>query len=62
MLQRRGLFDFVSPFIVFLMVLCYFLFIALVIYIPGFAGYPIIAVISLLYGLAAFGVYRSSMA
>ena len=42
-LQRRGLFDFVSPFIVFLAVLSYFLFAAFVIYIqqhpfPGFAG------------------------
>jgi hypothetical protein len=56
-LQRRGLFDFVSPFIVFLTVLCYPLFIALVIFLPGFAGYPIIAIVSLPYGLTAFGVY-----
>ena len=42
-LQRRGLFDFVSPFVVFLAVLAYFLFAAFMIYIeqhpfPGFAG------------------------
>ena len=32
-LQRRGLFDFVSPFVVFLAVLSYFLFVAFVIYL-----------------------------
>src|SRR5688572_5962770 len=42
-LQRRGLFDFISPLAVFLAVLGYFLFAAFVIYIrqhpfPGFAG------------------------
>ena len=41
-LQRRGLFDFISPFIVFLAVSSYFLFVAFVIYVqqepfPGFA-------------------------
>ena len=41
-LQRRGLFDFVSPFIVFLAVLSYFLFAAFVIYIRQhpFPGFP----------------------
>ena len=42
-LQRRGLFDFVSPFIVFLAVLVYFLFAAFALYVeqhpfPGYAG------------------------
>jgi len=63
-LQRRGLFDFVSPFAVFLAVLSYFLYVAYVIYIaqnpfPGFAGPLInIAGITLVYALEAFGVYR----
>lgn len=62
-LQRRGLFDFVSPSIVFLAVLSYFLFVAFVLYIqrhpfPGFAGYLInIAGITLLYALMGFCVY-----
>lgn len=58
-LQRRGLFDFVSPFIVFLAVSSYFLFAALVIYIqpdpsPGFA---LIGVLTLVYALQAFVAY-----
>jgi hypothetical protein len=53
-LQRRGLFDFVSPFVVFLAVASYFLFAAFVIYIqrhpfPGFAGYINIVSITLVY-------------
>ena len=61
-LQRRGLFDFVSPFVVFLAVLSYFLFAAFVIYIlqdpfPGFADYISIGSITLVYALNAFGVY-----
>jgi hypothetical protein len=62
-LQRRGLFDFVSPFTVFLAVLSYFLFAAYVLYIarnpfPGFAG-PLINVglMTLVYASQAFGVY-----
>lgn len=62
-LQRRGLFDFVSPFIVFLVVLGYFLFAAFVIYIqqdpfPGFAG-PLtsIGIVTLVYAFQAFIVY-----
>jgi hypothetical protein len=61
-LQRRGLFDFVSPFIVFLAVSSYFLFAAFVIYIqqhpfPGFAGLVNIGAITLVYALQAFVVY-----
>jgi hypothetical protein len=61
-LQRRGLFDFVSPFVVALAVLCYFLFAAFVIYIrqhpfPGFAGLINIGGITLVYAVNAFVVY-----
>ena len=62
-LQRRGLFDFVSPFTVFLAVSSYFLFVAYVIYIaqnpfPGFAGALInIGFITLVYATQALGVY-----
>ena len=64
-LQRRGLFDFVSPFTVFLAVLSYFLYVAYVMYIaqnpfPGFAGPLInIGVMTLVYALEAFGVYKA---
>ena len=42
-LQRRGLFDFVSPFTVFLVILAYFQFVAFMFYVarhpfPGFGG------------------------
>ena len=42
-LQRRGLFDFVSPFTVFLIILAYFQFVAFMFYVarhpfPGFGG------------------------
>jgi hypothetical protein len=62
LLQRRGLFDFVSPSVVLLAVLGYFLFAAFVIYIqqdpfPGFAGLINIGVITLIYALNAFVVY-----
>ena len=61
-LERRGLFDFVSPFAVFLAVLSYFLFVAFVIYLqqhpfPGFAGLINIGVITLIYALQAAVVY-----
>ena len=62
-LERRGLFDFVSPLTVSLAVLSYFLVIAYVIYIaqdpfPGFAGPVInICMITLVFALQAFGVY-----
>jgi hypothetical protein len=63
-LQRRGLFDFVSPFIVFLTLLCYPLFAVLVIYIqqnpfPGFAGPVNIVLITALYAMTACCVYWS---
>jgi hypothetical protein len=62
-LQRRGLFDFVAPFTVFLAVLSYFLFAGLVIYInrdpfPGFAGYINIGGVTLIYAMNAFGIYK----
>lgn len=61
-LQRRALFDFVSPLTVFLAGLCYFLFAAQVIYIrqhpfPGFGGLANIEIITLIYALNAFFVY-----
>lgn len=61
-LQRRGLFDFVSPFVVFLAVLSYFLFAAFVIYLqrhpfPGFAGLINLGSVTLVYALNAFVVY-----
>ena len=61
-LQRRGLFDFVSPSLVFLAVSSYFLFAGFVISIqqnpfPGFAGYINIGGITLVYALNAFGVH-----
>lgn len=64
-LQRRGLFDFVSRFIVFLWLLCYPLFVALVIYVqqnpfPGFAGPVVnIGIITALYAVTAFCVHWS---
>ncbi|MFL6604948.1 MAG: hypothetical protein ACJ8R9_26930 [Steroidobacteraceae bacterium] len=62
-LQRRGVFDFVSPFIVFLAVASYFLFAAFVIYtqqhpFPGFAGLINIGSVTLVYALNAFVMYR----
>jgi hypothetical protein len=64
LLQRRGLFDFVSPLIVFLAVLGYFLFAAFVLYIrqhpfPGFAGLINIGAITVVYALNAFVVYMT---
>jgi MFS family permease len=61
-LQRRGLFDFVSPFTVFLAVVGYFLFAAFVIHIqqhplPGFPGYYLLRAVTLVYALNAFVVY-----
>jgi hypothetical protein len=61
-LQRRGLFDFISPFVVALAVLCYLLFVAFVIYIrehpfPGFAGLFNIGGITLVYAVNALIVY-----
>jgi hypothetical protein len=61
-LQRRGLFDFVSPSAVFLAVLSYFLFAAFMIYIQqypfrGFAGLIILGAITLVYAVNAATVY-----
>jgi hypothetical protein len=62
-LRRRGLFDFVSPFVVFLAGVSYFLFAAFVIYIqhhpfPGFAGPLInIGLMTLVYASQAIIVY-----
>jgi magnesium-transporting ATPase (P-type) len=62
-LQRRGLFDFVSPVVVFIAVSSYFLFVAFLIYIqqhpfPGFAGLATIGGVTLVYAVNAFGVYK----
>jgi hypothetical protein len=63
-LQRRGLFDFVSPLTVVLAVLSYSSFAAFMFYIarhpfPGFAGpLPNIGIITLGYVLMGFVVYR----
>lgn|GEM_PF-2091100 len=61
-LQRGGLFDFVSPFSVFLAVSGYLLFAAFVIHIQhhpflGFAGLINLGAITLVYALNAFVVY-----
>jgi len=62
-LQRRGLFDFVSPFVVFVAVLGYVLFVAFVLYLrqhpfPGFAGLVNIGAVTLVYALNAYFVYK----
>jgi hypothetical protein len=61
-LQRRGLFDFVSPLTVFLAVVGYFLFAAFMVYIqqhpfPGVSGYRLLSRVSLVYALNAFLAY-----
>ena len=61
-LQRRGLFDFVSPFVVFLAVFSYVLLAALVLYVrqhpfPGFGGLTNLAIITLVWAFYAFLVY-----
>ena len=54
-LQRRGLFDFVSPFTVFLAILAYFQFVAFMFYVarhpfPGFGGpFVNIGIVTLVY-------------
>jgi hypothetical protein len=63
-LQRRGLFDFVSPLIVFLAALGYVLFAAFVIYMqqhpsPGFPGFIYLGGITLVYALQAAVVYAT---
>jgi MFS family permease len=62
-LQRRGLFDFVSPSIIFVAVLTYLLFAAFMIYIerhpfPGFGGaFANIGILTLGYAFFAFMIY-----
>jgi hypothetical protein len=62
-LLRRGLFDFVSLTAVVLALLCYPLYVALVLYIqrdpfPGFAGHYLnIGIVTLHYAVTAFAVY-----
>jgi hypothetical protein len=62
MLQRRGLFDFVSPVAVAVAVLGYFLFAAFVFYLQqhpflGFAGRMNIGIVTLLYAVMALVIY-----
>jgi len=62
-LQRRGLFDFVAPFTVFVAGLSYVLFAAFVIYLQphprlGLAGLVTLGLITLVYALNAFVVHR----
>jgi hypothetical protein len=61
-LQRRGLFDFVSPFVVILAGLVYLLFAAFVIHLrqhpfQGFAGLINLGAVTLVYAINAFVVY-----
>ncbi len=61
-LQRRGVFDFVSPFLVFLAVLSYGLLVALVLYVrqhpfPGYGGFTNLVIITLVWTFFAFLVY-----
>jgi hypothetical protein len=58
-LQRRGLFDFISPFVVFLAVSSYFLVVAFVMYFQRepFPGFGLIGVLTLTYASQAFVVY-----
>ena len=65
-LERRGLFDFVSPFVVVLTLLCYPLLIGLVTYVErddlddGSAdALVMIGAITLMYAMFAFGMYAS---
>ncbi len=64
-LRPRGLFDFVSPFAVFLAVLGYFLFVAFAIYIEqdpfsGFAGALVnIAGVTAIYAVMGFAIYMT---
>ena len=61
-LQRRGLFDVVSPLTVCLAVVGYFLFAAFVVYtqrhpFPGFSGYRLLLTVTLIYAVNAFTAY-----
>ncbi|HKE97041.1 MAG TPA: hypothetical protein VKB34_22220 [Povalibacter sp.] len=62
-LQRRRLFDFVSPMVVSLAVLAYFLFAGLVIYLrqhpfPGFGGFANLGIITIMYAFNAFLIFK----
>src|SRR6187399_1520087 len=60
-LQRRGLFDFISPFVVFLAVSSYFLVVAFVMFFQRkpFPGFGLIGVLTLTYASQIFIVYRT---
>jgi hypothetical protein len=60
-LQRRGLFDFISPAVVILAIFGYVLFVAYVLYIQPkpFPGVALIGVLTLTYALVAFVTYRA---
>lgn len=59
-LQRRGLLDYISPFMVFVAVASYFLFVGFVIYVQQepFPGYGLIGVLTLTYALQSIAVYK----
>ena len=63
MLERRGLFDYVSPTIVFVAVLAYILFVAFVLYVrrETFPALFLIGILTLVYALQAFDVYQRSI-
>ncbi len=61
-LQRRGLFDIVSPFTVFLAVLVYVLFAAFMVYLQrhpaiGLPGYRLLGMVTLVFAWSGFFVY-----
>jgi hypothetical protein len=60
-LQRRGLFDFISPAVVFLAIFGYVLFVVFVLYVQPkpFPGFALIGVLTLTYALMAFVTYRA---
>ena len=60
-LERRGLFDYVSPYIILLAVLAYALFAALVIAFQreSFPGFFLLGVLTLVYAMQARDVYRA---
>lgn len=60
-LQRRGLFDYVSPSIVFLAALAYLSFVALVVIFQreSFPGLFLVGILTLVYAMQARDVYRA---
>ena len=60
-LQRRGLFDFISPAVVFLAIFGYVLFVVFVLYVQPkpFPGFALIGVLTLTYALMIFVTYRA---